>query len=299
MVARPPSRSLRRRGALTEPTPGAEPRAKGGRAATASAAIEKAAESRLFVGSLAKAFQVLDAFAKAKRALRLSEVAPLAGLDRSATQRFVHTLAALGVLRQDPGSRLYSLAPRVLDFSAAFLASAPVREIALPFLEALSRRSEETVNLSELDGEDVVYIARFPSRHVVSVDLALGARLPAWCTAPGRAILAFSDEPRMRALIAAAQLTPRTPHTLTSRRRLNAAIDRARREGFALNDQEAFVGDISVAAPILGPTGAAIAAVNIAVPFPRWSTEEVRRQLAPLVIETAHRISAALQRSST
>jgi DNA-binding IclR family transcriptional regulator len=248
-------------------------------------------DARLFVGSLGKGLALLSALAAAGRAVNVSEAAELAGLDRSSAQRMLYTLRALGYLRQDEESRRYRLAARVLDLAHGFLQADVLRRVALPFLDDLARRCEETVNLTELDGADVVYVARFPSRHVVSVDLAIGTRLPAWCTAPGRAILSRLDEAERAKLVPAEPLARATPRTARSRREVLARIVRAAKDGFALNDQETFVGDISVAAPVLDHAGRPLGAVNIAVPFPRWTPARVAADLAPLVVATAAQVS--------
>jgi len=248
-------------------------------------------DERLFVASLAKGIELLSVLARAQRPVSLPEAAALSGLDRSTTQRLLYTLRELGCLRQEDVSRRYVLGARVLDLAHGFLQADALRRIALPLLDDLARRSEETVNLTELDGADVVYVARFPSRHVVSVDLALGTRLPAWCTGPGRAILSHLAAGAREALVPTGPLPRITPHTARTRKEVLARIERAARDGFALNNQEAYIGDISVAAAILDRAGAPLGAVNIAVPFPRWTPERVLRDLAPLVTETARQVS--------
>lgn len=249
------------------------------------------ADPRLYVGALARGLAVLTALAQAGRPVTVSEAASLANLDRSAAQRMLHTLRVLGFLRQEEGSRRYVLAARVLDLAHGFLQADALRRVALPFLDDLARRSEETVNLTELDGADVVYVARIPSRHVVSVDLAIGTRLPAWCTAPGRAILSCLPAGAADGLIPPDPLARPTPRTAKDRAAVLARVAKARRDGHAVNDQETFVGDISVAAAVVNRAGAPIGAVNIAVPFPRWTRDRAARDLAPLVVATSAAIS--------
>jgi IclR family pca regulon transcriptional regulator len=251
-------------------------------------------DPRLFVGALAKGLEVLSAVAAAARPVGIPDVVTLTGLDRSAVQRLLYTLRAERFLRQDPQTKRYTLGPRVLDLAHGFQQGDALRRIALPFLDDLARRTEETINLTELDGSDVVYVVRIGSRHVVSVDLALGTRLPAWCTGPGRAILSRLTPAEIDQLVPAEPLPARTPRTLTHRSEVLKRIARAARDGFAVNDQEAFVGDISVAAPILDAQGRPVGAINIAVPFPRWALKQVVESLAPLVVDTAGRVSAEL-----
>ena len=140
---------------------------------------------RRFVGSLEKAFHVLEALSSGQPKLSLSELSRLSGVERSATQRIVFTLKSMNYIRQEQATKLYSLSPRIIRFGSAFLQSDRVRAVAEPILRAVNEQCEETVNLTELAGSDVVYVLRFPSRHVVSVDLSVGSLLPAYCTAPG------------------------------------------------------------------------------------------------------------------
>lgn len=252
-------------------------------------------EDGRFLGSVEKTFQVLAAFNAKRTPLSLTEVVRLSGLEKSATQRVLYTLRVLGYLRQSPTTRLYSLSARMLEFGASFLASSRLREVAGPILESLNASCEETVNLTEREGADVVYVLRYPSKHVVSVNLSAGSRLPMYCTAPGRAILANLQDTEARAVLAASDRRSRTPTTKTDMEDILEACAKARTHGYSLTNQEAFVGDISVAAPVFDDDETVVAAVNIAVPWPRWSVERVEAELAPLAVGAAQSISFALK----
>lgn len=248
-----------------------------------------------FLGSVEKTFQILSAFNTMRKPLSLTEVVRLSGIEKSSTQRVLYTLRALGYLRQSNVTRLYSLSARMLEFGASFLASSRLHEVAGPILETVNASCEETVNLTEREGTDVVYVLRYPSRHVVSVNLSTGSRLPIFCTAPGRAILAHLDEAEARQILAASDLTSRTPTTKTDPQDILDACAKARALGYCLTNQEAFVGDISVSAPVFNEIDSVAAAVNIAVPWPRWSVERVEAELAPIVVGAARSISLAMK----
>lgn len=254
-----------------------------------------AADSPLFVGSIGKCFQVLEALNAAGRAVGLTELAQLAGLDRSGVQRITHTLRVLGYLRQDPATKAFRLSGRMLEFGHTVLATHRLRECAQPHLEALNRRTAETVNLMELEGDEIVYVARFPSLHAVSVDLHVGSRLPAFCTAAGRAILSRLDPADALARLKSARRTAMTRHTVTDLGGLREALQAARELGYALNNQEAFIGDLSIAAPLLDAHGQPVAAVNIAVPTPRWQLADALARLVPPLLKTAGAISKELR----
>jgi DNA-binding IclR family transcriptional regulator len=169
-----------------------------------------------------------------------------------------------------------------------------LKEKAHAILEEANRRCEETINLTVLDGIDVIYILRFPSKHVVSVNLTVGTRLPAFCTAPGRVLLAHLERSKVDLVLAKSDLSKRTELTETDPRRLHEILSQVRRQGYALSNQEAFIGDISVAAPIVDDQGHVTAAVNVAVPFPRWSVAKAKRQLIPIVKDVGKAVSKAL-----
>jgi len=275
------------------PSPRSAERARAPRRAPA-AADDAPVESALFVGSIARCFHVLEALNAAARAVSLTELAALAGVPRGAVQRITHTLKALGYLRQHPRTRAYTLSGRMLDFGHTVLATDRLRERAYPVLEALNRSTGETVNLMEMEGDEIVYVARFPSVHAVSVDLHVGSRLPAFCTAAGRAMLARLDPAAATTRLARMTRKPMTSRTVTDVAELKRRLADVRRQGYALNDQEAFVGDISVAAALVDADGETVGAINIAVPSPRWRVDDVRRKLAPQVVATARDISAEL-----
>ena len=248
-----------------------------------------------FLGSVAKAFLVLSAFNASTKPLSLTEVVRISGIEKSATQRVLFTLRSLGYLRQSSTTRLYSLSARMLEFGASYLAASRLHEVSGPVLEAVNASCEETVNLTEREGTDVVYVLRYASKHVVSVNLNAGSRLPIYCTAPGRAILAYLPPDEAREVLARSRLIPRTPTTYTDPEEIMTDCARTRALGYCLTNQEAFVGDISVSAPVFGEGNQVIAAINIAVPWPRWSVERVEAELSPIVIDAAAAISQTMR----
>lgn len=251
-------------------------------------------DSRLFVGGAEKALLVLRAFQEHRHPQSLTEITESTGLGRSATQRFIYTLKALGYLRQDKSTKRYTLSPKVLDFGFAYLRNDYLVEKAFPYLLEASKRTDETVNLTELDDTEVIYVSRLPSRNLISVDILLGQRLPVYCTAPGRAILAGILPEQATDILERSDRQARTKHTVTELSEIERKLEEIRHFGYALSNQETFLGDISVAAAVRNHAGDVVAAINIAVPHPRWSIAEAERDLAPVVAETAWAITKAL-----
>lgn len=237
---------------------------------------------------------MLEALSAADRPMTLTQLVRPSGLGKSAVQRITHTLGALGYLKQDAATRAWSLSSRMLAFSQAVLGQDRVREVALPHLEALARECGETVNLTRLEGVDVVYIARYPSVHAVSVDLRVGSRLPAFCTSPGRAMLARLPADESHGILARSARKAWTANTVTETAKLAAIVDETRKRGYAVNDQETFVGDVSIAAAIVDAAGQVAGAINIAVPSPRWTLAELQRKLARRLVRAAGEVSKGL-----
>src|SRR3569623_300249 len=166
------------------------PRKRKTSAAKPSAAAVDPTASSLYVQSVEKAMKVLTACDGSKRQLSLTEISSLSGFDMSATQRFTYTLAALGYLFKDADSRKYELSPRLLDFTYHYLTSNDLVSRATPYLQQLGSETEEATNLTVLDDTDIVFVLRIVSRNIFNAHVITGSRLPAYCTAPGLAILA-------------------------------------------------------------------------------------------------------------
>ena len=249
------------------------------------------AEDGLFVHSVEKAFRVLDAFGSGRSSMGLSEIASAAGLDRSAAQRFAHTLERLGYLRKDPRTRHYALSVRTLDLGYRYIRSSALVDRALPYLLDLSRATEEAVSLTVLDGTEIVYVSRLLSRHMLHTNVNVGSRLPAYCTAPGIAMLAAMPRKAARAVLDASDRRAYTPHTVTALSALLARLDMTAERGFALACQEIYPGDVSIAAAVIGPEGEPVAAVNVAVSLSRLQPEAAVERFAPLVMTVAAAMS--------
>ena len=249
--------------------------------------------SSLFVGSVEKAFQVLEAFEGPHRRMSMAEIARAAELDRSATQRLVHTLELLGYIHRLPDSTLYGLGSKVLRFSYNYLRASELIERASPYLLDISRTLGETSNLQELDGHEIVFLARFPGKHLVNLDFAVGFRLPAAYTASGMAILSRLPPPQREAIVRATPPVKVTPFTETNPHLLLQRIALAAERGYAIVMNQTVVGDISVAAAITDHRGHPIGALNIAVATTRWTLETAETTLVPHVQVAATAISQA------
>lgn len=248
--------------------------------------------------SLERGLAILSSFDSERPLIGVSEVSRDLGLSRSTAHRYIATLATLGYLQQDPDTKRYRLGPKVLDLGFSAINSMDVREISAPYLRQLSDETGCTVNLAILDGADVVYIERCrtarPGQRDIDLNLHVGARLPAYCTAMGKAILAFVPQERCDEIIATIDFTPRGPNTLTDADALREDLARIRARGVAVNDEELAYGLRSIAAPIHSHSGEVVAALNLAVHRTMVSMDELIARFGPAVTRTARNISLGL-----
>ena len=244
------------------------------------------------VQSLERGLAVIRAFDAEHRELSLSDVARLTGLTRAAARRFLHTLVGLGYMRTD--GRLFALRPRVLELGYAYLSGLPLPQVALPHLERLVEQVQESSSVAVLDEPDVVYVARVPTRRIMSVAISVGTRFPAYPTSLGRVLLAGLDDATLDRYLAAVTPEPLTPHTITDPAALRAELARVREQGWAMVDQELEEGLRSLAAPVRDAAGSVVAAVNVSAPARRGTAEQVREELLPPLLEAAAAIRADL-----
>ncbi len=220
-------------------------------------------------------------------------------LGRSTTHRYATTLVTLGYLEQGP-SRKYRLSSRVSDFGLSLLDSMVVRRLAREHLRELRAATGRTVGLAMLDESEVSYIDRWQGsrrgQYAVDLGVGLGSRLPVYCSAAGKALLACLSEAEQRELITKLRLTRRTPNTITTKSALRAELERivTSADGLAVEDEELLAGRRALAAAVFDEQGVPLAAVELAVPAKAYTRKQLVEQLGPMVVATAGRITAAL-----
>lgn len=257
----------------------------------AQAEIQAPTMSPLYVNSVEKALRVLRAFDGSRPTMTLTQIAEASQLDFSAVQRFTFTLTQLGLLYKDPETRLYGLTPRTLEFGYRYLRSNMLVERASPYLLQLSNDCKETVNLNVLDGLDIIILSRILCRQIVNVDAIVGARYPAFCTAAGLAILSALPRAEALELVAASDLRKFTKHTINTTDQIIAEIERTAGRGYGLTCEQIYIGDISLAAPILGFDGRPVGALNISVPTSRWNVNDLEATFSQQVVAAANAVS--------
>ncbi len=242
------------------------------------------------VQTVLRALALLEAVAEGKS--DLESLSASAGLSRSTTHRLLTTLVQGGYLRHAARPRAgYSLGPKLIELGFRAHAGLHLPSLARPYLEQLAEDSRETVHLGVLDGAMVVYIDKVPGKRELQMASQIGARVPAQSTALGKALV--STLPREDWLRSFTPGLWRTAHTITDPARFVEEIDRAARQGYALDLEENEPGIRCIAAPIRDAAGQGVAAVSLSSAV-LYLTDERLQELIPLVQATARQISREL-----
>ena len=246
-----------------------------------------------YVQSFARGLQVIRTFSASAPQQTLSEVAQRAGLTRAGARRILLTLEGLGYVRSE--GRQFSLTPRILDLGFAYLSSLPLWNLAEPVMERLVEDVKESCSAAVLDGHEVVYVLRVPTHKIMSINIGIGSRLPAYCTSMGRTLLAELDDTTLDQLLREHPLLPRTERTITDVAQLKAELAAVRQQGWCLVNQELEEGLVSLSAPIRNRAGRAIAAMNISGQVNRTAPAYMLDHFLPKLRAAAAEISQMLR----
>jgi IclR family pca regulon transcriptional regulator len=250
-----------------------------------------------FSQSLERGLAILSCFTPARPVLGIADIADHLGMSRSTTHRYVITLVALGYLEQG-ASRKYRLGLRVTDLGMSALNSTGLREHSYPYLQELRERTSYTVALGVLDGPEILLIDRVRSfrrgPNGSNLDLQAGSRLPAYCSASGKLLLANLPETCQREVFTSMKLTKRGPNTITSKKALRDHLEQVRAAGMAIDDEELAAGIYAISTPVRNEDRDVVAAVTIAAHSSMISLEEMVDALSPHLLSTADHISARL-----
>jgi IclR family pca regulon transcriptional regulator len=246
-----------------------------------------------FMTSLARGLAVINAFQERKRHLTIAQISHRTEIPRAAVRRCLYTLMKLGYATSD--GRTYSLLPKVLTLGHAYLSSTPLAVSAQPYLDRISEQLHEACNLATLEGEQVLYIARsaIPQR-LISVDLSVGSRLPAYCTSMGRILLAALDDDSLHDYLKHADLQAKTSRTLHTPEALWECLQQVRQQGWCLVDQELEQGLRSLAVPVYDSSGHVLAAMNVSTHAGRVPASELEQRFLPIMLNASRELSSQL-----
>ena len=243
-----------------------------------------------FVEALARGLDVLACFDADHPSMSLTEVATAAGLARPTARRLLLTLEELGFVRSSGGA--FSLTPKVLTLGMAYVGALGLWDIARPHLEALVARTGESSSMAQLDGSDIVYVARVAVPKLIALRVEIGTRFPAVVTSQGKVLLAALSSEELAATLAQPSRAGLPVWIGRSEERLHEELIEVRARGWALADEELAPGVRSVAVPVRDSTGRVRAAMNVTVHAAETSTERLLREHLPLLLRTAGDVSA-------
>lgn len=255
---------------------------------------KKDTDDHLLVGSVVKAFRVLEAFDRPHRSMGFSEISRVTGLEKSAAQRAAHTLWRLGYLEKTPGSGEYRLTLRCQDMGMRFAETNRIVEAVAPYISLLRRKTQASVNLTMLDGTETVFVQRHTTVDMLGNKLGVRARLPAYCTATGIAMLAQLSDAEAKDVLARSDLRPIMPNTIWQADSILERIGETRTQRYAFGVEEDMASDITLACGFTDPATGDVAAIGLSYFSGTTSVEEVHIQARDLLISVVANLAAEL-----
>lgn len=249
-----------------------------------------------FMASLARGLAVIRAFTQQRRHLTIAQLSQRTAIPRAAVRRCLYTLSMLGYVGSEDG-RTYALRPRILALGHAYLSSTPLVYAVQPLLDQITSLLHESSSLAVLEGDEILYIARSSTTtRLLSIDLGIGSRLPAYCTSMGRVLLAGLSDTEIDLYLSRVKLVKLTTRTVSTADELKAALNAIRRDGYAVVDQELEIGLRSIAVPVSDRGGRSVAAINIGTQSSRVSVAEMESKFLPPLRAAAHELGLLLAR---
>jgi IclR family pca regulon transcriptional regulator len=249
-----------------------------------------------FMASLARGLAVIRAFTQQPRHLTIAQLSQRTAIPRAAVRRCLYTLSMLGYVGTEDG-RTYALRPRILALGHAYLSSTPLVYAVQPLLDQITSFLHESSSLAVLEGDEILYIARSSTTtRLMSIDLGIGSRLPAYCTSMGRVLLAGLSAAELDLYLSRVKLVKLTTRTVSTADELRGALNAARRDGYAVVDQELEIGLRSIAVRVSDRDGRSVAAINVGTQSSRVSVAEMESKFLPPLRAAAHELGLLLAR---
>ena len=225
------------------------------------------------ITSLEKGIKVLELLAE-HRALTVSQTAVHLDINRASAHRFLATLRDLGYVKKNKDN-FYRLTFRIVEMGSKVIDRFDIRQEARRFMQMLSREFKETVNLGFWDGKEILHLDKIDSTEILRMDAPYWSKTPAYCTALGKAILAYLSADELNNYLSSVRLTPHAPNTIVSKKKLREELKDIFAQGYAVDDEELVSGLRCVAAPVFNHAGQARYAMSISAPSVRMTPERV------------------------
>ena len=243
------------------------------------------------MGGFRKGLAVIEAFRAGRGTSTIAEIARASGLDRASARRCLLTLVEAGYATND--GPYFELTPRILRLGNSFL-SASLPRLMKPFLDQLADEVRESCSAAVLDRTEVVYILRATHHRVMGAGLIPGSRLPAFCTALGRVLLASLPTEKSQEILRSSDIRPLTKYTLTDIDELTKELDKVRADGYAIIDREIEIGARSIAVPVLNGSGRTVAACVVAVHASTATAKQLKTNYLPAMLRMQTQLAEIL-----
>jgi len=249
-------------------------------------------ESEDFVRAFARGLSVIEAMGAGAPRKTIAQIAEATRLPRSVVRRLMMTLCAQRYARTD--GKLFALTPRALKLGLSYLDSLPFWRFAQPALEDLRGEAQESCSMAVLDGEDIVYVLRIPSRRILAMTLSFGSRLPAHVVSLGHVLLADLDKAALREYLDEAKLKPCTPRSIVKQATLRAKLEVVRQQGYAWVEGELDAAISGIAVPVRDAAGTAVAAISVSFTSGTYDETAAKRRFLIPLRQAAERIRSAM-----
>ena len=244
-----------------------------------------ALDKRDWIAGLEKGLSIIECFDDANPRLTASQAGARCGLTRTATRRYLLTLAHLGYVASD--GKLFWLTPRVLRLGQSYLESARLPRIVQPFLQRVTAGTQESAYVCVMDGDDIVYIARNGANRALNTGYVLGARVQAQVTAAGMLMLSMREPEWLESWFANHELKAYTSHTITSKERMRVELARVRAQGWAISEQQLELNHRGIAVPLRDRHGNMVGALSVTMPMGHEASEDAVARVLSVLSETA------------
>jgi DNA-binding IclR family transcriptional regulator len=242
------------------------------------------------LSSVKKALKILQTFSDDRTELGVTQISELVKSHKSSISRILMTLGVEGFVEKNPLTHKYRLGMKLVELGGRALSRFDLKEHTAPLLEELAQKTNEIIHLSILDKNEIVYVDKKGEGQVLTIATKIGGRNPAYACAMGKVLLSGLSPQELTEVLAFRPLVRFTPTTITEIPKLRKELEKVRRQGFAVDNEESFPGIRCVAAPIQDKKGRMIAAISATIPTMRMGRERMK-EIRDLVLETARRIS--------
>lgn len=251
-------------------------------------------ETKNRIQSLERGLELLILLSHYDSAVSLEQISKRIKFSKPTCFRLLQTMKRMNFVQQDPETKHYRIGPRNIAIGMAALNGQNVRSVALPYMRRIRSQTGETVNLTILDGNEIVFVERIEGKYIVNANLCVGSRLPVHCSSMGKAILAHLPDKKLSSVLETLDFRRFTENTIASRESFIQELATIREKGTSINNEELEKGLFAVAAPILDYSGEAVAALNVSFPLARHRIQDALDDFVPIIKETCMEISGLL-----